>query len=708
MLSATPAPAPSTPTHRTDIEGLRAVAVLLVVLSHAGVTAFAGGYVGVDVFFVISGFVITSGLLREVSRTGSVSLAGFYARRAVRLLPASVPVLIVTLLATWWWLPLRAARTAGDVLASALYAINLRLAEQGTDYFTHTAAPSPVQHFWSLAVEEQFYLLWPVLLLAMVWLARRRASRRPAAWIAGALGLVLVSSLAASVALTPNSSSWAYFGGHTRAWELAAGALLAVTSAVVPRRLRTPMAALGLLTVLAAACGFDSHTAFPGYAALLPVSGAAALLAAGQTGGGPVAALLSLPPFQLLGRLSYSWYLWHWPALVFGAVALGRPASPAENLIFVVVALGVAAASHHLLENPVRHHPPLRLRPWRGLSLGGALSAAAAVVAVVAGAVTPSLVSAKHEPDTGRVMALSVAPQRQLRTLLQASALAPVVPVNVTPPLASAYELQPSFYGDRCQESHERGFALRHCVYGDADASTTVALFGDSHAGHWFPALESLARQRHWRLVVFVMNECTAAAVTNFGDSMHRLRPECAQWRRGAWRDIQQLRPDLVLAASAGTYTSAADGGTDDDRVWVDGWRSSLAELVRSGGSVAVINSIPHPRDDLFPCLVEHLSDARPCQRSRAEAIPMPARRASIATELEHGGATVIDPTPWLCAAMCPPLVGNTLVYKDTSHLSVAYAKVLAPVLLRQLEPLLAGPHGPGRGSVRSPGSTSR
>ncbi|MFE3599399.1 acyltransferase family protein [Streptomyces sp. NPDC059142] len=312
---------------RLDIQGLRAVAVGLVVLSHAGVAQVSGGYIGVDVFFVISGFLITSLLLRELATTGRVSVRSFYARRALRLLPVSSLVIAVTLGGAWLFLSkARLAEYAGDALASALYAVNFRLAASGTDYLAQNGPPSPLQHFWSLAVEEQFYLVWPLLLL-LTWRitrGRRRLAAVP-------LGVVCLGSFAAGVLLTDSSAPWAYFASFTRAWELGAGALLALGAGRLerlPAALAAPLTWLGLGCVTLAALSYDDTTPFPGHHALLPVAGTVLVLAGGCAPAPHGAGwLLGRRPLVWLGGLSYGWYLWHWPLLVIvpGGAGPGPP-----------------------------------------------------------------------------------------------------------------------------------------------------------------------------------------------------------------------------------------------------------------------------------------------------------------------------------------------------------------------------------------------
>ncbi|WP_104530947.1 acyltransferase family protein [Streptomyces specialis] len=353
-------------------------------MSHAGVRQFAGGYVGVDVFFVISGFLITSLLLRELAATGSVSVRGFYARRALRLLPASSLVVVVTLGGAWLFLSkIRFQEYVGDAVSSVLYVVNFRLAGEGTDYLAEGSPPSPFQHFWSLAVEEQFYLLWPLLLLGSWKLVRRR--RLLAVPLAGLCAV----SFWLSVSVTESSGPWAYFGSHTRFWELGAGALLALGAGRL-RRLPGVVAALmtwaGLGCVLLAAVWFDARTPFPGSHAALPVVGALLVL-----GGGCAPArfdarpLLAWRPVTWVGGGSYGWYLWHWPLLLIGPQALGRPAGVRLGLALCGVALVLAWVTTRLVENPVRFHRVFRGRPGRALGLGLGVSAGAGGGAVGGG-----------------------------------------------------------------------------------------------------------------------------------------------------------------------------------------------------------------------------------------------------------------------------------------------------------------------------------
>jgi peptidoglycan/LPS O-acetylase OafA/YrhL len=355
---------------------LRAIAVLLVIASHAGVTLLAGGYVGVDVFFVLSGFLITGLLLREYLSSGRISITRFYARRIRRILPAGTLVLLATLLGTYLYLGSNgASRVAGDAQWSALFASNVRFIELGTNYMSAQLPPSPLQHFWSLAVEEQFYAVWPVLIIMTAWLAKGAHLRKT---LGAILVLLVVVSLTWSIWQTPNDAAVAYFSPLTRVWELAAGALLAVATPALlrlPSRLGVAMSVIGVAAIMASGLLFNDATPFPGYAAALPVAGAALAVAGGTCAPGLGAeVLLRLRPFQWLGMLSYSLYLWHWPLLTIAKEAAGRDLLPGETALFCLLALVLSIATFWLIENPVRNSRWLKRRsPLISLGVGACL-----------------------------------------------------------------------------------------------------------------------------------------------------------------------------------------------------------------------------------------------------------------------------------------------------------------------------------------------
>ncbi len=373
---------------RPDLEGLRGIAVVLVLLYHAQVPGFTGGYVGVDVFFVLSGFLITGLLVRELRATGTVSLPGFYARRIRRILPASALVLIVTLVASVLILaPLQVVDVAGDATSAALYVVNIRFAVQATDYLQGSLAPSPILHFWSLSAEEQFYFIWPALLLLAARLCGTSARR-----LAWPIGAVVVGSFALSFYLTGTNEPWAFFSLPTRAWELGAGAALALAVprlGALPRGLATGIGLVGLAMVVASGVVISTETPFPGVAALLPVLGTAAVVAAGvRRPAAPAARALGWGPMRYMGRISYSLYLWHWPILVLVPVALGGPLPLEGRLALVAAAIPLSAVTQRLVEEPLRRGRLIGSLPRRNIVFAAGLSVVVAATALGVGTVT--------------------------------------------------------------------------------------------------------------------------------------------------------------------------------------------------------------------------------------------------------------------------------------------------------------------------------
>lgn len=690
---------------RPDLEGLRAVAVVLVLLYHAGVPGFGGGYIGVDVFFVLSGFLITGLILRELRDTGRVSLPAFYARRARRLLPAAVLTIAVTVAAAAILLPpLRMPDIAADGAAAALYASNLRFAAQATDYLASQLAPSPLLHFWSLGVEEQFYLFWPALLV-LVAASRPGSLRR----IGVAIGVVGIVSFALSAWLTDVSQPWAFFSLPARAWELALGGVLAVVAAAgfaPPRRAAVVAGAAGVVMIVLAGVVLDTGTPFPGTAALLPTVGAALVIAAGirESAVGP-GRLLSTRPFRYIGRISYSLYLWHWPIIVLPVAALGTDPGLPARVALALLAIPVAAASQRWVEEPIRHGRFVGLRPRRSLAFAGTLSLTVAILSVGTGriaigglaagvaaapVVDPSfdpvpVASPSAAPTSGPIAAGSPSPDRRLAaaaaspTPLPATVEGPV-PGDLQPSLLRARDDLPVIYSDGCHLAIPATVPGR-CVFGDPTSSTTVVLFGDSHAAQWFPALERLARTQDWRLVSLTKSACPSAEVTVWNSNLDRVYSECDTWRAQALARIAAERPALVVVANSRLQQLVVDGRTVsslvDESAWEAGLARTLATLRSSAGDVAVIGDTPRSAVDPPVCLSAHLADALACATPLDRATAPAHTAAERATALSEGAAFV-DPTPWVCpSAPCPAVIGPYLVYRDQHHLTATFSSAL-------------------------------
>jgi len=681
---------------RPDIEGLRTVAVVAVVLYHAGIPGVSGGYIGVDIFFVISGFLITGLLWREITTTETVALGRFYGARARRLLPAAATVGVVTAIASAAVLPpLQARSVFVDGIASALYVGNYRFANQGTDYLG-SAIPSPFQHYWSLGVEEQFYLVWPMLIIGTAWLVRRKsATTSGAAPYAVVLGLVTAASLTAAVLWTRISPPWAFFSLPTRAWELAAGGLVALTITQWRRLPLLPAMIVGwggLALILLTCTQLGPHTPYPGTSALLPVLGTALILGGGcVTGGLGVGRVLCKPAMRAVGRVSYSWYLWHWPVLLLMPPLLGEPAGLPARLTAVVVSAGLAVITMYLVENPARFAAALRGSAKASLAMAAGATAAAACACLLLLTLVP--VPTGHGPVAApaSIVAPTAAPAAdpvrdafaQARQAISAAVNQRAVPSNLNPPLAAAPGDKAAVFVNGCMRSW-RDVGQSECasVVGDAGTAspTTVALVGDSHAAMWDPAFQLVAEQRHWRLETMAKVTCPLQELHIVSPYLGREYTECEQWRGQIMARLKAERPRLVVLSMSRRY-GADFSFTSYDPAWIDTLGRTVAELRRIGATVLVLGPVDDPQGSVPTCLSAHLDDATACAPARSVAV----RSGGIAAEqtaTTGGGGHYADVTDLFCAAdRCPVIVGNTLVFRDDNHITTEYAQLLAPVI---------------------------
>jgi peptidoglycan/LPS O-acetylase OafA/YrhL len=677
-------------TFRADLEGLRAVAVVLVLLYHARIPGFTGGYVGVDVFFVLSGFLITGILLRERGTTGRISLPNFYARRARRILPASALVLVVTVVAAALFMPpLTLPDTTKDAAAAALYVSNMRFGLQATDYLGSQMAPSPILHYWSLGVEEQFYVFWPALVL-LVCSRGGSVARR----IGITAVVVSVLSFALSLWMTNANAPWAFFSLPTRAWELGIGAVLAVSGSWLARVPARPAAALGWMGLAAVALSgvvLGDSTPFPGTAALLPTLGSALVIVAGvRPSRLAPARLLSTAVPRFLGRISYSLYLWHWPLLVIPAAALGAPLRLPERVALAGAAIVLAAASQHWVEEPLRQGRVIGTRPRFNLAMAAALTLAVAATSLGVGVVAalgPSDVSAStlasDEATVNRII-----DQAQVAATAGASA-APLpatvdvpVPAALRPSISTARDLLPDPYADGCLVK-ELAVDSPPCLYGDVGSPHAVVLFGDSHAASWWPALNELAVQRGWQLVTYMKSACSPSDVLQWPADLKRMYTECQAWREHILSRIAALHPDLVVVSGTTSLTLVHQDGTgysaaQSASVWGAGLAKTLERLAQSTDHVVVLGDTPKSDFDVPVCLSAHRDSILACATPLAHAVSANWQKAT-ADAARSAGATYVDPSIWVCpSAPCPPVVGNFLVYRDNQHLTPPYAEALA------------------------------
>ncbi|WP_262015363.1 acyltransferase family protein [Micromonospora sp. Mcm103] len=673
---------------RADVAGLRAVAVGLVLLYHAGLPFIPGGFVGVDVFFVISGFLITGQLISEIERSGRVSLVGFYARRAKRILPAATVVLAATAVAVRLFVPRSEWQgVGGDIAAAATYIVNWRFADRAVDYLAEDVAPSPVQHFWSLAVEEQFYLLWPLLIVLAILAARklRRANVRPVLWVG--LAVLAVPSFVWSIVETANSPQRAFFVSTTRLWELGVGAaiaLLAVRAARMPRSVAVVLGWLGLAAIVAAALLVSGKTAWPGYAAALPTLGAAAVIAAGAAAGprGPVM-VLGTRPFQWIGDLSYSLYLWHWPMLVVAAAHFGD-LSLTEGLLVALASVIPAWITFRLVENPLRYSRKISTSPRLALSLGGnftLVGICAGMVLVLMGAWAAAATTTKGQYAPGAAL-LSTAP-----------GTAPIGPVperfDVIKPdplqIRQGFMDVPDTNRDKCFQQVD-GAEVLSCTYGNPNAATTVALVGDSKMDQWLPAFQVLAEQNDWKILIAAKASCpfTSAPAVR-ADDPSKLYTDCIDWNRSLMRKLVEERPDYLVTSQGAARAFDSDAEEPTVEAMVAGVRSAWKKLDAVGTQVVVLANNPGP-GPAVTCADKNRKRLSRCAFDRERHDQDPAYRMQRQAVSGAPKVKMIDLFDAVCPTdRCPVVFGNVLIYRGGSHIGAAYVKTTAPHLARAL-----------------------
>lgn len=660
--------------YRRDIEGLRAVAVLGVVSAH--LTGWpSGGFVGVDVFFVISGFLICGLLVREQESRGSISLRGFYARRIRRLLPAAALVLFATVIGAILLLPLsRAIQTAIDAGWSALVVANWHFAAVGTDYFQQGQPPSPLQHFWTLSVEEQFYLAWPLLLVVVGSFLASRGARGSLRRIAGSIAaIVVVVSLVWAIAQSATDPTVAYFSTLTRAWELAAGALLACLVPVIPSMtttVRTVIAHVGLFGIVLSMLFITPEALFPGPGAVAPVVATCMVIIAG-VGAEPRVAVLTNPVSRLFGAISYSLYLWHWPAIVLLAAVL--PAGPLTSTVALLASIAAAALTYYFIENPVRRSrwleswtvPGRRSRTIFGVVLAGGGGAVLVLTLGVTGLA--------ERQDSSALPTMPV-------DFGNCSGAAVVLSGQSCEPISDSSRLRPSI--DRAADDTRGAYScwrpeggdLRVCSYGAADPGLRVALVGDSHAAMLLPALVSEAEARGWSVDSYVGYGCQWTA---------NGRGDCVDQREEIQQRLLGQAYDVVL-----TTASRSVGGADIDDS-ATGYALAWQPVIDAGSMVVVVADNPSVEQSALACLTRvgaTASDVLSCGTSRGTALATPDPLLAASALVPE--TRVIDFTDVYCTdSFCPAVLGDVIVYRDTAgHITGTFSLTLARYLADWIE----------------------
>lgn len=662
---------------RFDIQALRAVSVLLVLVFHIWPDALPAGYVGVDVFFVISGFLITELLHRELQRDGRIDFPGFYVRRFRRLMPAASLVIAVTMLLSFMLEPgFRQPGTAMEGLASALYWQNWLLAWRATDYLDAEMALGPLTHFWSLSIEEQFYLVWPLALAAAGILAHRKGMH-PRTIAIVVIGVLSAASLGASGVLAYQGVPEGYFVTHARIWELGIGALLALIPLPgIQSATARILSACAFLVIVASALTIPQSTGFPGFVALLPTLSAAVFIFAGAHLDDR--AWFGLPasrPVQMMGDASYSIYLWHWPLIYFATLGNANAPSLQSGLSLLAAGIFIGWLSRTYVERPF-----LDRQGTAGLSSSKAVATASLglILSVVAAGALNVHSSAKVKAWAG----LTPGGEYPGALAITGDAAVPALR-EPRPPLAAVKEDLPVIYINGCHAGIREKKPVECVLHQGSETGSLVVLTGDSHAANWSPSLRAAAAQADWTLISITKSACS---LTLHSDNPAVRAPDhCVAWSRATLERLRALAPDLILL---GRSRRGSDYESEDSDRWVPGLVSMLQEVLdrlkSTTAHITVFADTPRLPFDPPTCLANERECSTPLEASLDR--PDPLLAAARKTE----GVSIVDFRNSICPEqMCPAVIGNVIVWRDNHHLTATYSRSLAPAMERRLRELM-------------------
>lgn len=648
----------------------------MVLIYHLWPETLPGGYAGVDVFFVISGFLITGHLMRDATRTGKVALPQFWAKRARRLLPASLLVVIVSAIATLVWVPVTLWQDWFKQMgASVAYVLNWQLARDSVDYLASENNPSPVQHYWSLSVEEQFYIVWPLLIALGMWVARRQLGRMTV--MAALIGGITMASFALSVYLTATNAAMAYFVTPTRVWEFGIGGLLALVSLTAPASIRAIVGWLGLVGIAVTALTFTAATPFPGYAALLPALSTAAVIWAGVT---PqewsLAHLARFRPVQYTGDISYSLYLWHWPLIVIVPYVVDRSLLTRDLWVLLAVSFLLAALTRRFVEEPGRKMSFFTLRQPRWT-----LMATAAAMTIALALPAGGFLVARQDMAADKAAVETVLQQSPAclgaGAMMVSACESSDLGESLYPNLASLKN--DNGMGYQCYNPSPEDGHIQTCTYGSdrADAAR-IAVTGDSHAAMLVSALTSVADERNWSIDTFVGRGCTWA------DPGIPSEPDCANYRRALQSALEAGEYDMVVT----TIRRREDTSQTDDAIFATARATAWSPLLDDGVPVVAVLDNPLVPEAMVDCVIE-----QPAAALEGTECVIPVAAAfgrddtAVAAAVEEPRARLIDMTDIYCDDdSCPMVIGNTIVYRDRHHVTNTFVLTAAPFIADRIE----------------------
>lgn len=698
---------------RKDIQGLRAIAVVAVIFDHL-VGWPSGGFVGVDVFFVISGFLITGLLLREYDREGRISFVGFYKRRVRRIVPAATVTLLITAGVAFLVFNVgRANQTFWDAVSSFFFFGNWHFAAAGTDYFLAGGPVSPLQHFWSLSVEEQFYFVWPWLML-VIFVIGGRSSRWNSSvarrFVGAVMIVIIVASFGWSMWETSTNPTWSYFSTFSRAWELGIGALLAVIAgsfSAIPSRLRPVLAWLGLLGIGASVFLITDSMSFPGPWAVAPVVSTAIVIAAG-TGAAPRFLFpVTNPVVGFVGDISYSLYLWHFPVIILLASVIPE-ASPTYYVVVVLLMGVLAVLSYYGVEQAVlksrwlrtvseaeRRRSELKKQHrnrrrgdtspvWAyagtaALALGVAFLVIVAFLPRVSPAPTYAVAVATDSPVTStEPVVLDAA--GQIKAGLQDALNSTSWPTFDPPADGSVNTRVSAWIDDNCLSVVDKNYDS--CVYGSQAPTKTAVILGDSVATSWLPAIVGALEPRGYQVRLLTYEKCPFGdlQVTSSETVGGPLYEGCEEHRLWAAGKVQELNPDLIILSDSFYGTDrliSQSTGDAAEAEWTGGSASALASLPAASAKVVLMS--PPGAGNMTRCYTP-ISKPADCNGQLGD-------RWNLVAEAESAGAAqagvpFVDTRDWFCiSGVCPAFTGTTAIYADSAHLTQKESEGLAAVL---------------------------
>ncbi len=666
--------APAQPRRfRWEIEGLRAVAALLVAIYHVWFGRVSGG---VDVFFVIAGFMITNTLLGHLRRHGRIDIGRYVGRLMQRLIPNAALVLVLVSIATWLFIPVtRRDEVFGEIAASALYYENWELARRSVDYLDRDFTNSPVQHFWAMSIQGQFYLLWLALFVVVLKVGPADAVRRR---ITVAMVILVLVSLGFSVWFTGVNQPTAYFHTGARVWEFGIGGLLALSLPwwpVLGRRLSLSLGWIGLIAIVSCGALLTVGTSFPGWIALWPVTGAALILFAGHTDSRwSASTLLSSTPLVKLGSVSYALYLWHWPILVFVLVLTGRDqVGLLLGLAIIGISIALSFASTHFVERPVRSLKLDARSAWSLPLIAALVIAPVAAMGYVVAATSGNPPAVVSDLDPERFPAAAAAGP-------EATSLTSANTENPVPSIAAAPDDVPVVYEQGCHAS-PTDVEVVACEYGDPSADRTMVLVGGSHSAQWQPALAVVAEQQDWRLLSATKSGCRPGTQlvaaeedeTEDGGNGPAERESCREWNTANADWIVKQDPNLVV------LTSTVGSGANE-RV-PETYLAFWDQLDLEGLDVLAIRDTPRPAQNVPDCLAANGPTTQECDATRTAALAPVDPTDSLSDPPDN--VVFADLSDYFCDDVtCPAVIGNVIAYSDASHISSTYSRTLAEALM--------------------------